>query len=269
MSNYLSYIAARNMESDQPLLAPARGFASAMGIDPFQEALNPANDFTVSPQNDAPPQQNTILPRQKSEYGKNQVKPLLQNTAASNSGKSVQNKTIETSSSYITKYVDRLNFNENGEQQEPALVKNSVNPQEEKNSVKTKIVSDNVEITGGKRFEKKEFQNRKLEEIEAPFVVSKKKSKIKPSPENISSESKIALANSSRATRMNPLQPSFTPANTKNNNTKPKLVIGKITVEIIQANKPLPARVINRIVQSPPSSDNSKRSKFSFGLGQL
>ena len=49
----------------------------------------------------------------------------------------------------------------------------------------------------------------------------------------------------------------------------PKLVIGKIIVEIVPPVNPPPARSITRIVPSTQESGFSKSSKLSFGLGQL
>lgn len=48
----------------------------------------------------------------------------------------------------------------------------------------------------------------------------------------------------------------------------PKLVIGKITVEIIPASQPV-NKIIHQVIKSQPSIPAAPRSKSSFGLGQL
>jgi hypothetical protein len=53
------------------------------------------------------------------------------------------------------------------------------------------------------------------------------------------------------------------------NQPAPKLVIGKITVEILPPKLPAPQKIITRVVQTPAKDNFSKSNKLSFGLGQL
>lgn len=53
------------------------------------------------------------------------------------------------------------------------------------------------------------------------------------------------------------------------NQTSPKLVIGKITVEILPPVKTNTVKVIQQVVQPPARENFSKTNKLIFGLGQL
>ena len=61
--------------------------------------------------------------------------------------------------------------------------------------------------------------------------------------------------------------------NSNNNNNsnapKPRLVIGKIIVEVLPSAKPVPPKIITRTVESPSTANHSKISRLSFGFGQL
>ncbi|HMH23454.1 MAG TPA: hypothetical protein VK563_16825 [Puia sp.] len=65
------------------------------------------------------------------------------------------------------------------------------------------------------------------------------------------------------------LQPSavMAPTHTKKENPAPKLVIGKITVEIVAPSKP--QRTVRRVSPASPAATISSFRKPSFGLGQL
>ena len=57
--------------------------------------------------------------------------------------------------------------------------------------------------------------------------------------------------------------------NNKMNEAAPKLVIGKIIVEILPPKLPAPQKIITRVVESSSKDSFSKSNKFIFGLGQL
>lgn len=59
------------------------------------------------------------------------------------------------------------------------------------------------------------------------------------------------------------------PLRNKTNQPVPKLVIGKIIVEILPPKLPAPQKVITRIVQSSAKETHTKSNKLIFGLGQL
>lgn len=52
-------------------------------------------------------------------------------------------------------------------------------------------------------------------------------------------------------------------------NAAPKLVIGKITVEVVPPAAPVPQKIITRTVQTSSSASQPKNNRLSFGLGQL
>jgi hypothetical protein len=58
------------------------------------------------------------------------------------------------------------------------------------------------------------------------------------------------------------------PTNIRNNQVTPKLVIGKITVEILPPLAQQPPKIITRVVQAPSTENHSKTNRLSFGLGQ-
>ncbi|MBK9225657.1 MAG: hypothetical protein IPL67_00980 [Ignavibacteria bacterium] len=57
--------------------------------------------------------------------------------------------------------------------------------------------------------------------------------------------------------------------NNKTNQPTPKLVIGKITVEILPPVTPTPQKIFTRVVQSASKDSHSRSNKLIFGLGQL
>lgn len=59
------------------------------------------------------------------------------------------------------------------------------------------------------------------------------------------------------------------PTNIRNNQVTPKLVIGKITVEILPPPPHQAPKIITRVVQAPSTENHSKINRLSFGLGQL
>lgn len=80
--------------------------------------------------------------------------------------------------------------------------------------------------------------------------------------------------NISKLTRLIPVPELPVPAKNRpdqmlNKQATPKLVIGKITVEILPPAVPPPPKVVTRVVQPALTENHSKMSRLSFGLGQL
>ncbi len=73
--------------------------------------------------------------------------------------------------------------------------------------------------------------------------------------------------------RMIPAQPAQVNKSRVQNNrmnaAAPKLIIGKIIVEMLPPKLPVPQKVITRVVQSSSKDHLSKSNKLIFGLGQL
>jgi len=72
--------------------------------------------------------------------------------------------------------------------------------------------------------------------------------------------------------RMNPVQPAVeisSQARNRNNPPSPKLVIGKITVEILPPVAQPATKIITRVVQPPSTENYPKMNRLNFGLGQL
>jgi len=103
-------------------------------------------------------------------------------------------------------------------------------------------------------------------------IKSEKKAFIHPDVKPQSNEVLNKIKNSMRPTRLAPVEPvrdSNPQVNRMNNQTAPKLVIGKITVEIVPPVAQPAPKIITRVVQSPSTENHSKINRLSFGLGQL
>ena len=59
------------------------------------------------------------------------------------------------------------------------------------------------------------------------------------------------------------------PLRNKTNQSVPKLIIGKIIVEILPSKLPAPQKIITKVVQPPSKDSYSKSNKLIFGLRQL
>jgi hypothetical protein len=99
------------------------------------------------------------------------------------------------------------------------------------------------------------------------------KQKINPAVEEEDRKKNKLPPTNSRIERIIPNQPSHVNKrpvqNNKANEAAPKLVIGKIIVEILPPKLPVPQKVITKVVQSPSKNSFSKSNKLSFGLGQM
>jgi hypothetical protein len=112
------------------------------------------------------------------------------------------------------------------------------------------------------------------ESVNADKIIYSEKQIIQPADKKDEAQNnKINDSNNLRPERITPNQPeqlSKIPVqNNKINEATPKLVIGKITVEIMPPKLPVPQKIITKVVQTPSKESYSKSSKLSFGLRQL
>ncbi|MEO8148094.1 MAG: hypothetical protein ABI723_10675 [Bacteroidia bacterium] len=278
MSNYLSGIVARNIPDNAPSLRPATPLMSTPHSDPFEQTINDQPAFNSLQQTDSPFNQTNEPPQ-------NIIKPVVQKEFKNNIESPIQNKSFDIP--YITKHIERLEFIESKEQKEPIATKDAftsfIPP------VKTDLIKSNneevIEVPVNSSIEprnKKDKGEQKKESIniEPVFMEQKPMSSIKnplitPPFKNDKSKKIAPVKNTSNVARLNPVQRSVQHSaplpkiNTKNNEPAPKLVIGKIIVEIVQPEKPAPPKVVNRIIQAPSALNSSKTNNLSFGLGQL
>ncbi len=102
-------------------------------------------------------------------------------------------------------------------------------------------------------------------------IKSEKKAILLPDVKSQSKGNLNEIKNSIRPARLAPVEPvrDSNPQVKKNNQAAPKLVIGKITVEIVPPVAQPAQKIITRVVQSPSNENHSKINRLSFGLGQL
>ena len=260
MSNYLSQIAARNAVPDQPLMMPAHSPVQARLDDPFDrtsfaadETGNAAISGPVQPVKEHAP--DATAPAEPME-----IKPV-----------------------YLSKYIARNQYY-SGEQTNTVITKSqgsneaihaevnspvlSIFP-EEKNKPATNGPA-HQQLTAPQKIDPVQQKNRIAATRLVPTqqsVESKKTPAVEEQPAAILPVA-ATTANNNKPVLLQPhlLQPH---ANLQKEKSVPALVIGKITVEIVPAQKPV-NKIINHVVKpQPAASASSQRNKFSFGLGQL
>ena len=282
MSHYLSDIAARSIARDTHALLPVTpahnstdtGKAGNFAVENSEPDSNGQNEFV----------QQTIVP----------VLPIMvqkiQPTVITNTNENaLTEKNIQPS--YLSKHIERVEVDEENSQLKDNSSKPSsfkVEEPSQKPSVESldAVNNANETIFVNKKFSKIIPEKRSLnkssvdkkymtpaDKVYTDAVVTVKNQMIKPSvKEEVKKQNKLE-PNNSLIERINPIQSDT--ENTKQvqrNNTNqpvPKLVIGKIIVQILPPLKTVPQKVINRVVQSSSNNNNSKSNKLIFGLGQL
>ncbi len=187
----------------------------------------------------------------------------------------VENKDIATNiSNYFSKNIERNIFNSNFsnksfssnieqnfniETQNNKLVDiSNVSPQTNKNEHVSNQIFESNAINDIWKISEKETIKENL--------VLKTTQKLEPSIKENSIFEKTQISNNNQ---LQPLQEVQMNVKTDVQPQAPKLVIGKITVEITQPAPPIQQKVFNRIVQEPAPSNYSKMNRLSFGLSQL
>lgn len=169
--------------------------------------------------------------------------------------------------SYFSKHIERLNTNEKNSPviDEPLQqnIQDSIHFESNENvsssakKVISKMIPDKEDNETQELNKKSESAEQKIDNL-SPEVEQQKK--ISP------------VINSYELTRITPSQPILeksVPLNNKSKQEKPRLVIGKIIVEVLPPEKQAPPRVVTKVVQQSSDNNNSKINKLSFGLGQL
>lgn len=179
--------------------------------------------------------------------------------------------------SYITRHVERMIVNENNFTEEihrysSKKAKTETNSNENErdsafpenlsaknNHFKTSETKDGSVLNPPKSVE--EFTEIKIREsIINPEIKQEKASTLK------------TISPNSFVPRITPVQ--FAPQNiltdsNRKNPATPKLVIGKITVEILPPAAQPATKILTRVVQTPSTENYSKMNRLNFGLGQL
>ena len=281
MSHYLSDIAARSIENDTSSLLP---------LTPAHNAADTGKAGKFTEENSEPDSvaqnefvQQSIVPDQPFLSQKVQQSVITNTTESTVPGKNIQ-------PSYLSKHIERGEVDEENSQVKNNLPEsvsfkmvepsqkitvqsfdagNNVNETIFVNKTVSKIIAEKKELNKSK-VEKKD--SKPADVAYADEKVSVKNQMINPVKDEVQKKNKLQQ-NNSRIERITPIQPDTEhtkPVQRINiNQPAPKLVIGKIIVEILPPIKPAPQKVITRVVQSPANDHHSKSNKLIFGLGQL
>jgi hypothetical protein len=263
MSNYLAQIAARNAVPDQPLLMPVHSPVEAGLDDPFDRTsfaadetgsateaiptmakMPPAGNEGIS--SPAPPAPAIIKPVYLSKYIERNHYYTRENAHQVVTKSQGRNEVIRTEVEHPVSPLlpagDNIPATNEAAQQIPPIEK--INPVQQKNNIDRELTP-------------------------------KQKSMVAKRPANIEAQSSLLLpvaattANNKKPVLLQPHIPVQPQANSQKEKPVPALVIGKITVEIVPAQKPV-NKIINHVVKPQPAASASVyRSKNSFGLGQL
>jgi len=259
MSNYLSQIAARNASPDQPLLMPAHSRVQSGLDDPFDQ-VSFAADETGHAAISGPVQP---------------VKEQAADAAASA-------QTVEIKPVYLSKYIERNNYYTREHTHEvftKSQSRNEVVRVEVEHPVSPILpAAENRPATNeaAQQIPPIEKINPVQQKDKVDMELTpKQKNRVLEKTANIEEQSSLLLpvaattAHNKKPVLLQPhpiLQPHADPQKEK---SVPALVIGKITVEIVPAQKPV-NKIINRVIKPQPAASASVyRSKNSFGLGQL
>lgn len=271
MSNYLAQIAARSTAPDQPMLTPVHSPVEAALNDPFDRVSFAAGETGHA----AIPG-----PVQPVKERADDATALLQ--------------PVEIKPVYLSKYIERNHYHtrENTHQVvTKSQGRNEVVRTEVEHPVSPILPAGETarETTGKTAGESRQANKEKAlpmtgsEKINP--VQQKNRSNMELTPKQKSNGSKrpatikerstvilpvaVTTSNNKEPVLLQPHLPLPPHANPQKEKPVPALVIGKITVEIVPAQKPV-NKIINHVIKpQPAASATAYRGKNSFGLGQL
>ncbi len=286
MNRYLANIAARSTRNDTQSLIPTTPAPAVFDEgSTLAEKDNFQQDEFIQ-QNLTPDEPYRIQPVITSEINDKMETPLAEKSIeisyfsrhterlnSSEAGNALQNNLLETEGikfeeplKKITTVPERVNLNEN----EPAFInKTGLDTLADKKRGNKLKVNKTTKKPGepAKPYEPANPSERK--ELKRSIV--EQKQFIAPSNEEIKRANK-SIPNKADVERIIP-NLSGNENNGVIQNTKkpatPKLVIGKISVEILPPIANVPPKVITKVVPSNSKPDKSKSNKLIFGLGQM
>jgi hypothetical protein len=274
MSNYLNQIAARNSINDQSLLMPANVPVEAGLNDPFDRVTMAAGETGRTTESTATEMKDLDRENEAIAATAQPAKEPVKETAAP-----VQ----PIKPVYLSKYGERNHYHskENmhhvitNEQDNNKVVR--VEDERPVLSIfpSAKIIPATNEMAPEKVTPAQKSGPVQQPDPNAPSLTQTQKSILPKAPAN-KEEQPVAILPAANATQQDsnpvllqphaPLQPVATQQKEK---PVPALVIGKLTVEIVPAQKPV-NKIINHVVKPQPAPPAStQRNKSSFGLGQL
>jgi hypothetical protein len=271
MSNYLAQIAARSAVSDQPLLTPAHSPGAMVLDDPFDNSSFAAKETTGD--------FDAIRPAANSQSAApgsvlNPAPSMKENTADATAR-------AEIKPVYLSKYVERNQYytrehshknipgNQVSNHPVPVALEQQATPFLPETTdlpAKTGTISQAISTEKINPVEPQEWPEKKsAAELKSVLPKSIERKQEQPAVLLPVADKKI---NTERVL-LKPHLPSQPHKQPQKEKPAPSLVIGKITVEIVSAQKPV-NKIINHVIKSQPATSSSaQRSKNSFGLGQL
>jgi hypothetical protein len=244
---------------------PAMPLMARSATDPFQQDINGESTFDPIPRGNAPADQH--------EPGKS-VKPKIQEESHPGPRERRFEKT------YIVKHIERLAPGEDNTRQSDdhtkSITTNYIAPEANTAQVKStenghpeKNVSGDQEPVNIYMKPNTEPGDKKTTPAENERPLIEPSPTTAPIPESKKITHIETLKIVPKVAKLNPPLPNPVAPVAKGNRSAPKLVIGKISVEILPPAAPQPAKVVTRVVQAPSYSESSKTNKLRFGLGQL
>jgi hypothetical protein len=282
MSQYLSNIAGRSAGKNSMELMPAIPvyYGSESAIDQDLSEENILQDSSLQNQN--VPQ--GILPVQPAAIQMVQQAFVLNNTEIKEPVKNIE-------PTYFSKHIERVEGeveNSPVKNNRPAAIKYNVEEpfqqsvqehkevrlyENEPGFISKKVSKIIPEIKGAEN--KKEFKtgDEITEAVQENETIPVFKPRINPLVKDKVQNKNLLKAGNSRIQRITPANKDKQPAGPVHRNhpnlPAPKLVIGKISVEILPPKLPVPQKVITRVVPSSSNDSHSKSNKLIFGLRQL
>lgn len=272
MSNYLAQIAARNTSSDQPLLMPAHSPVGAGLDDPF-DRVSFAADETGRATEEIPT--GTKMPPPAHEAISSPAPPVKEEVAYVTAPLAIKpvylSKYIERNHSYTRENTHQVVTKSQGRHEVVRTeVEHTVSPNLPAGESRPANTEKAQQMTSSKKTNAVQQTNRGNREL-----TPKQKSMVAKKPATIEEQFSLLLPvaaateNNTKPVLLQPHQTLQPHANPQKEKPVPALVIGKITVEIVPAQKPV-NKIINHVIKpQPAASASAYRSKNSFGLGQL
>lgn len=273
MSNYLHQIAARNSVNDQSLLMPAHAPAATRLNDPFERD-------TMTTGETGGTMESTAAGIKNGQRESEAIASTVQ--SPKEQGKDAAMPVQPVKPVYFSKYMERNHYHSN------EIAHHVITKAPDNNQVAREEERSVLSIHPSAKFTP--ATNEKVPQHITPLQRRDPVQQSNPVTNNITSTQKsispkapassnelpaVLLPAANNTPQHNnpvllqpnaPLQPAATQQKEK---PVPVLVIGKLTVEIVPAQKPV-NKIINHVVKPQPAAPAStQRNKSSFGLGQL
>lgn len=270
MSNYLAQIAARNTGISQPMAAPVHAPVEMPADDPFDRSVFAVQE-ALQPGEGVRPAATTSSAASKEMPGV--VQPV-------NEHKPAVTAPVAIKPVYLSKYIERNQVvqkdtfykrttkSQSGHAAAGAGFEHkasSLLPETIKPPVKT-VVENQATGEGKVSPVQQPGIDRETPRHQQPIL----QQPIEPIKEPISlTPTATATKGAAAPIFLQPHAPMASQESTQKEKPPPSLVIGKITVEIVPAQKPA-NKIIHQVIKSQPSTiASAPRSKSGFGLGQL